>query len=88
MNHLNETLYCGSIACAAEGHKGAQQDYLVDLLANISKHNVTRFPYLIARLAQDIAGGILGHASVGGGFRFALRSRQVAQKILSGKSRR
>ena len=29
------------------------------LLANITKLNVTRFPYEIARLAQDIAGGLL-----------------------------
>ena len=32
--------------------------YLIDLLlANVCKLNVTRFPYEIARLAQDIAGG-------------------------------
>ncbi|MBN2284275.1 MAG: 4-hydroxyphenylacetate 3-hydroxylase family protein [Deltaproteobacteria bacterium] len=60
MNHLNETLYCGCIACASEGHKEPSGTYLVDvLLANIHKHNVTRFPYQIARLAQDIAGGLL-----------------------------
>jgi aromatic ring hydroxylase len=29
------------------------------LLANVHKQNVTRFPYEIARLAQDIAGGLL-----------------------------
>jgi 4-hydroxybutyryl-CoA dehydratase/vinylacetyl-CoA-Delta-isomerase len=29
------------------------------LLANITKLNVTRFPYEIARIAQDIAGGLL-----------------------------
>ena len=29
------------------------------LLANVCKQNVTRFPYEIARLAEDIAGGIL-----------------------------
>lgn len=60
MNHLNETLYCGCIACASEGHKEPSGTYLVDtLLANVHKQNVTRFPYEIARLAQDIAGGIL-----------------------------
>jgi 4-hydroxybutyryl-CoA dehydratase/vinylacetyl-CoA-Delta-isomerase len=33
---------------------------LVDtLLANVHKQNVTRFPYEIARLAQDIAGGLM-----------------------------
>ncbi len=34
--------------------------YLVDLLlANVCKQNVTRHPFEIARLAQDIAGGLL-----------------------------
>ncbi len=60
MNHLNETLYCGSLACAAEGRKEPSGTWSVDtLLANVSKQNVTRFPYEIARLAQDIAGGLM-----------------------------
>ena len=60
MNHLNETLFCGSIACASQGHKEPSGTYLVDtLLANVCKQNVTRFPYEIARLAQDIAGGLM-----------------------------
>lgn len=60
MNHLNETLFCGSIACAAEGHKEPSGTYLVNtLLANVCKQNVTRHPYEIARLAQDIAGGLM-----------------------------
>jgi 4-hydroxybutyryl-CoA dehydratase/vinylacetyl-CoA-Delta-isomerase len=29
------------------------------MLANVTKHNVTRFPYEIGRLAQDIAGGLV-----------------------------
>jgi 4-hydroxybutyryl-CoA dehydratase/vinylacetyl-CoA-Delta-isomerase len=60
MNHLNETLYCGCIACAAEGHREASGTWMVDtLLANVHKQNITRLPYEIARLAQDIAGGLL-----------------------------
>jgi 4-hydroxybutyryl-CoA dehydratase / vinylacetyl-CoA-Delta-isomerase len=60
MNHLNETLYCGCICCATEGHKEPSGTYIVDsLLANVHKQNVTRFPYEIARLAQDIAGGLM-----------------------------
>ncbi len=60
MNHLNETLFCGCIACASEGHREPSGTYLVDsLLANVHKQNVTRFPYEIARIAQDIAGGLL-----------------------------
>ncbi|MBN1498091.1 MAG: 4-hydroxyphenylacetate 3-hydroxylase family protein [Spirochaetes bacterium] len=60
MNQLNETLYCGCIACASEGRREPSGTYYVDtLLANVHKQNVTRFPYEIARLAQDIAGGIM-----------------------------
>ncbi len=60
MNQLNETLYCGSIACASEGHREPSGTYYVDpLLANVHKQNVTRYPYEIARLAQDIAGGLM-----------------------------
>jgi 4-hydroxybutyryl-CoA dehydratase/vinylacetyl-CoA-Delta-isomerase len=60
MNHLNETLYCGCIACATEGQKKLSGTYAVNtLLANVHKQNVTRFPYEIARLAQDIAGGLM-----------------------------
>jgi 4-hydroxybutyryl-CoA dehydratase/vinylacetyl-CoA-Delta-isomerase len=60
MNHLNETLFCGCIACAAEGHREESGTYLVDvLLANVHKQNITRLPYEIARLAQDIAGGLV-----------------------------
>lgn len=60
MNHLNETLYCGCIACASEGYEEPSGTYSVNtLLANVHKQNVTRFPYEIARLAQDIAGGLM-----------------------------
>jgi 4-hydroxybutyryl-CoA dehydratase/vinylacetyl-CoA-Delta-isomerase len=60
MNHLNETLYCGCIACASEGHQEPSGTYYVNaLLANVHKQNVTRFPYEIARLAQDVAGGLM-----------------------------
>lgn len=60
MNHLNETLYCGCIACASEGHCEPSGTYMVNtLLANVHKQNITRFPYEIARLAQDIAGGLM-----------------------------
>ena len=58
MTHLNETLYSCGIACSANGWKTESGNYMVDtLLANVCKQNVTRFPYEIARLAEDIAGG-------------------------------
>ena len=60
MTHLNETLYCCGIACSAEGEKTAAGNYQIDmLLANICKQNITRFPYEISRLAEDIAGGLM-----------------------------
>ena len=60
MIHLNETLYSSGIACSAEGSPTASGTYLIDLmLANVCKQNVTRFPYEIARLAEDIAGGLM-----------------------------
>ena len=60
MVHLNETLYACGIACSAEGFKTASGNYMIDLLlANVCKQNVTRFPYEIARLAEDIAGGLM-----------------------------
>jgi len=60
MIHLNETMYACGIACSTEGKPTTSGTYLIDLLlANVCKLNVTRFPYEIARLAQDIAGGLL-----------------------------
>ncbi|WP_313344155.1 4-hydroxyphenylacetate 3-hydroxylase family protein [Sedimentibacter sp.] len=60
MTHLNETLYSCGIACSAEGNKTESGNYIIDLLlANVCKQNITRFPYEIARLAEDIAGGLM-----------------------------
>ncbi len=60
MVHLNETLYSCGIACSALGFKREAGNCEIDmLLANVCKQNVTRFPYEIARLAEDIAGGII-----------------------------
>jgi len=60
MIHLNETIFACGVACSAEGRPTASGTYLIDLmLANVCKLNVTKFPYEISRLAQDIAGGLL-----------------------------
>ncbi len=60
MVHLNETLYACGIACSAEGQPTKSGNYLIDmLLANVCKQNVTRYPYEITRLAEDIAGGLM-----------------------------
>ena len=60
MTQLNETLYSCGIACSSEGTPTASGNYMINLLlANVCKQNVTRFPYEIARIAQDIAGGLM-----------------------------
>ncbi|NLW79041.1 MAG: 4-hydroxybutyryl-CoA dehydratase [Ruminococcaceae bacterium] len=60
MTHLNETLYSCGIACSSQGAPTESGGYLIDmLLANVCKQNVTRFPYEITRLAEDIAGGLM-----------------------------
>ena len=60
MAHLNETIYGAGIAASHESQPTAAGNYQPDdLLANVCKHNVTRFPYEIARLAQDLAGGLV-----------------------------
>jgi len=60
MVHLNETLHAGALASAGKGYRTPSGAYAVDpLMANVCKLNVTRFPFEISRLAQDIAGGLL-----------------------------
>jgi len=60
MTHLNETMHAGGLACSSKCTKTPAGTYMVDpLLANVTKQNVTRMPYEMARLAEDIAGGLL-----------------------------
>lgn len=60
MIHLNETLFGCGIGCSALGHETLAGNFAIDsLLANVTKQNVTRFPFEIARLLQDIAGGLI-----------------------------
>jgi 4-hydroxybutyryl-CoA dehydratase / vinylacetyl-CoA-Delta-isomerase len=60
MTHLNETIFAAGIASSYQAHKTSAGNWQNDdMLANVCKHNVTRFPYEIGRLAQDIAGGLV-----------------------------
>ena len=60
MVHLNETMHAGGIACSTKYTRTPSGTVMVDpLLANVCKQNVTRFPYEMARLAEDIAGGLM-----------------------------
>ena len=84
MNQLNETLYACGIACSVEGHKTTSGTYLVNiLLANICKQNVTRFPYEIVRLAEEIAGGLMVTAPSEGDFKSPVVGKYV-DKYLKG----
>ncbi|MBA2736096.1 MAG: 4-hydroxybutyryl-CoA dehydratase [Pyrinomonadaceae bacterium] len=60
MTHLNETIYATGIASSYQSKPTQSGAYLNDdMIANICKHHVTKMPYEIARLAQDLAGGLV-----------------------------
>ena len=60
MTHLNETVFAAAMASAHRAKKLDSGAWINDdMLANVCKHNVTRFPFEIARLAQDIGGGLV-----------------------------
>jgi 4-hydroxybutyryl-CoA dehydratase/vinylacetyl-CoA-Delta-isomerase len=60
MVHLNETMYSCGVAAGACCSRTSAGTVMVDpLLANVCKQNVTRAPYEMARLAEDIAGGLV-----------------------------
>lgn len=60
MTHLNETIYSSGIASSYSAKALPSGAVINDaMLSNVCKHNVTRFPYEISRIAQDIAGGLM-----------------------------
>ncbi len=60
MTHLNETIYGTGIAASYQGEATKSGAYLADdMLANVCKHHVTKMPYEIGRIAQDLAGGLV-----------------------------
>lgn len=85
MTHLNETIYATGIAASYQGHETKSGAYLADdMLANVCKHHVTKMPYEIGRLAQDLAGGLVAtmpseqdyrHETIGGLLDKYLRGR-------------
>lgn len=61
MTHLAETCHGCALAASSEGSRHVSGGYTVHgLLANVCKLNITRFPAEIARLAQDLAGAVVG----------------------------
>lgn len=85
MTHLNETIYATGIAASYQGFATKSGAYICDdMLANVCKHHVTKMPYDIGRLAQDLAGGLvatmpsekdLNHPEIGDLLRKYLRGR-------------
>ncbi|HEX8368763.1 MAG TPA: 4-hydroxyphenylacetate 3-hydroxylase N-terminal domain-containing protein [Pyrinomonadaceae bacterium] len=60
MTHLNETIYAAGIASSYQSKPTKSGAYINDeMLANVCKHHVTKMPYEIGRLAQDLAGGLM-----------------------------
>ena len=60
MTHLNETIYGTGVASSYQADAMKSGVYLNDdMLANVCKHHVTKLPYEIGRLAQDLAGGLM-----------------------------
>ena len=60
MTHLNETIYSTGIASSYQAEEMKSGVYQCDdMIANVCKHHVTRIPYEIGRLAQDLAGGLM-----------------------------
>src|SRR4030042_1226547 len=61
MTFLNETIYATGIASSHQSNATPSGAYCChELLANVCKQQVTRITYEMARLAQDLAGGLLG----------------------------
>jgi 4-hydroxybutyryl-CoA dehydratase/vinylacetyl-CoA-Delta-isomerase len=60
MTHLNETIYGTGIAASLQAEPTRSGAVLPDeMLANVCKHHVTKMPYEIGRIAQDLAGGLV-----------------------------
>jgi 4-hydroxybutyryl-CoA dehydratase/vinylacetyl-CoA-Delta-isomerase len=58
--YLNENIAGTALAASYGGKAMPAGNYLPEvMMANICKHNVTRFPYEIARMVQDLAGGLM-----------------------------
>ena len=87
MSHLNETIYATGIASSYQGFKTKSGCYQCDdMLSNVCKHHVTKLPFEMAQISQDLAGGFvstlpsekdLNHPEIG----------KLLKKYLKGSSR-
>lgn len=86
MNKLNETIYATGIASSLQGRKTKSGNFINDeLLANVCKQHVTKETYEISRIAQDLAGGLVGSMPSGMDFNEGEMSEDI-KKYLKGKS--
>ncbi len=60
MTYLSESLYAQALGAAYQGQASPSGAWFPDpLLANVTKTSVTRLPYEIQRLAEDVGGGMV-----------------------------
>ena len=60
MSHLNETIYATGIASSYQGFKTKSGCFQCDdMLSNVCKHHVTKLPFEVSQIAQDLAGGFV-----------------------------
>ena len=84
MNKMNETIYATGIASSLQGSKTKSGNYITDdLLANVCKQHVTKDTFEIGRLAQDLAGGLVGSMPSGIDFNEGEMSSEL-KKYLKG----
>ncbi len=85
MNKLNETIYATGIASSLRGSSTKSGNFINDdLLANVCKQHVTKETYEIGRIAQDLAGGLVGSMPSGIDFNEGTMSEDL-KKYLKGK---
>lgn len=91
MAHLTETIHGLGLAASSKATRHASGVWQVDtVLANVCKHHVTRLPYEIVRLAEDLAGGAmstlpslrdLDHPEIGEALLHVVGGRERAQVL-------
>ena len=91
MTHLTETVHAVGRAASDKGTQHASGVWLVDpVLANVCKHHVTKIPYEVVRLAEDLAGGSMStmpsladleHPEIGPGLRTVMGSDERVKAL-------
>lgn len=91
MAHLSETIHGLGLGASTKATRHPSGVHQVDpVLANVCKHHVTRLPYEVVRLAEDLAGGLmatmpslaeLDHPEYGPALRTVVGSDERAQAL-------